>query len=124
MRFLVDQPVSPLLAEWLREQNHEAVHVRERGLSAASDDVIFALALAESRVLITSDLDFSRIIALSRRDGPGLILFRAGNITDQAMLVLLQRVLAEVEHGQLPKSVVVIDEWAIRVAALPIVPGR
>jgi predicted nuclease of predicted toxin-antitoxin system len=122
MTFLVDQPVSPLLAQWLREAGHDAFHVRERGLSRASDEDIFALAVAESRIIITADLDFSRIIALSGRAGPGLILFRAGNITDDQMLGLLQETLARVPAADLPKSVVVVDAHALRIAPLPLRP--
>lgn len=72
---------------------------------------------------MTADLDFPRIIALSQGDRPGLILFRAGNISDRQMLELLQRVLAEVPHEQLGRSVVVVDEHSMRIAALPLKRG-
>jgi len=120
MNFLVDQPVSPLLAAWLRENGHDAVHVRERGLSASADSSLVELAIAEQRVLITADLDYPRLIALSRQDRPALTLFLAGNITDIQMLGLLQRVSREVEPGLLVQSVSVVHEHSIRVAALPL----
>lgn len=127
MKFLIDQPVSPMLARWLRSGEgggHDALHARERNLSTAPDTRLVALAMEESRILVTADLDFARIIALSGRDGPGLILFRAGNVSDAQMLVLLQRVLLDVPHTELPRSVVVIDENSIRVASLPIKPAH
>jgi predicted nuclease of predicted toxin-antitoxin system len=120
MKFLVDQPVSPLLAAWLRAGGHDAVHVRERGLSAATDSSLVELAISEERVLITADLDYPRLIALSKLDRPALILFRAGNITDNQMLALLQRVLREVESSLLERSISVVDEYSIRVASLPL----
>lgn len=122
MNFLIDQPVSPMLAAWLREQGHDAVHARERGLSSATDTELFALAVTESRIVVTADLDFARIITLSGRDGPGLILFRAGNVTDAQMLALLERVLKETTPETLPRSVVVVDEHTMRIATLPIRP--
>ncbi|MCA3004737.1 MAG: DUF5615 family PIN-like protein [bacterium] len=125
MKFLVDQPVSPLVAAWLRSESgggHDAIHVRECGMASAADDVIFAKAVAEDRVIITVDLDFARIAALSGRAGPGLVLFRAGNVSDQEMLNLLRRVLAELPIERLSRCVVVVDEYAIRVSALPITP--
>lgn len=125
MKFLIDQSVSPLLATWLQSDEagrHDALHVRDRGMSSATDDDIFALAQAESRVVVTADLDFARIVALRREPEPGLILFRAGNVTDQEMLGLLRRVLVEVDEPTLSRSVVVIDESSIRVASLPIKP--
>jgi predicted nuclease of predicted toxin-antitoxin system len=41
-----------------------------------------ALARREQRVVITADLDFPRMLALSAAEGPGLILFRGGNYSD------------------------------------------
>lgn len=123
MKFLVDQPVSPMLAAWLRSVEgggHDAVHTRERGLSRAADAELFALAVSESRVIVKADVGFSRLIALSGLHGPRLVLFRAGNITDDQMLALLQRVIAEVGVDALSRVAVVIDEWSIRVSPLPI----
>lgn len=120
MRFLVDQPVSPIVAAWLAGRGHDAVHVRDRGMSRSTDEQIVALAVAEQRVIVTSDLDYPRIIALAGVSRPGLVLFRAGNISDREMLALLQRVLTEVPAERLPGSVVVIDEHSIRVATLPL----
>lgn len=122
MRFLVDQPVSPRLAAWLTLVGHDAFHVRDRGLSAAKDERIFSVAAAEHRIIITADLDFSRILAVSGRDSPGLILFRAGNITDDLMLALLRTTLERVPAEQLEKSIAVVERHAIRVAPLPIKP--
>lgn len=122
MRFLVDQPVSPLLAKWLRDEGHDAQHVRDRGMSCASDEDIFSVASAEDAVIVTSDLDYSRILALSRRDRPGLILFRAGPMTDQDMLLLLQRVMVSVPLSDIRRSIVIADRARLRIAALPVRP--
>jgi predicted nuclease of predicted toxin-antitoxin system len=122
MRFLVDQPVSPLLTDWLRQAGHEAFHVRERGLSRASDAEIFSVATSEGAIIVTADLDFSRIVALSGRAEPGLILFRPGNLTDEQMLELLKTVIDRVPAEQLQRAIVVADKTTLRVAPLPLRP--
>lgn len=123
MKFIVDQPVSPNVALWLRESGFDAFHLRERGLSRMKDVEIFSLAVKEDRILITTDIDFSRILALSGRADPGLILFRAGNISDQEMLRLMKDVLKQVDHTELPVSVITVELHAFRLRRLPLLPN-
>ncbi len=49
MRFLVDNALSPRLAEALRAAGHDAVHVRDYGLHAAPDEVIFFRSSVDRR---------------------------------------------------------------------------
>ncbi len=50
MRFLVDNNLSPVLAEILRTAGHDVSHVREIGLQAAKDEVVLARAHMRSGV--------------------------------------------------------------------------
>ncbi len=61
MRFLVDACVDIRVAEWLRNQGHDAVHLREQKLQRTPDAEIFRRAVAEDRCVLTFDLDFGEI---------------------------------------------------------------
>ena len=58
MRFLIDNNLSPLLAESLKAAGHDAVHLRDLAMQAASDPVVLERAQAEERVLVSADTDF------------------------------------------------------------------
>ncbi len=119
MRFLLDMPVSFLLLDVLQAHGHEGVHVYQIGKDRAPDDELLELARQEGRVIVTADLDFPRLMALSLAEGPGLILFRGGNYSDREMGDLLARVLQKVPPETLERSICVVDRKRIRVTRLP-----
>ncbi|HEX7131765.1 MAG TPA: DUF5615 family PIN-like protein, partial [Iamia sp.] len=76
MRFLLDQNISPLVADLLGDAGHDAVHVRDLGLSRADDDEVLSAAADGDRILVSSDTDFGELLARSNRSTPSLVLLR------------------------------------------------
>jgi predicted nuclease of predicted toxin-antitoxin system len=120
MKFLLDMPVSPILLSILEEFDHEGVHAHDIGKDKAADEELLKIALSENRTIITSDLDFPRLLALSFAHGPGIILFRGGNYSDKEMSELLRKVLKSVSTKVLTKSICVVNKKRIRIAKLPL----
>ncbi len=123
MRFLVDNNLSPTLADLLESSGHQAVHVRKYGLQAATDAVVLQRARDEGRTLISADTDFGALLARERATSPSVILLRSSTgrrAADVAPLILanLDAVADDLHAG----AIVVIGDDRLRVRRLPILP--
>ena len=124
MRFLLDQNLSPLVADVLRAAGHDVVHVRDLDLAAASDRTIMEMAAAQERVIISADTDFVGLLAANNAGAPSFILLRRQDRrrAQQIALLVLANLDAEVEDLA-AGAVVVFDDARVRVRRLPINPS-
>lgn len=120
MRFLADMGVDLRIVTWLCAQGHDAVHLREQGLQRSPDADVFAKAIAEDRIVLTFDLDFGEILALSGDAVVSVILFRLNNTRTPFVQQRLAAVLAADADALTRGAVIVVEDGRHRVRDLPI----
>ena len=120
MKFLADMGIAMRIVEWLRAKNHDVIHLREEGLQCLSDAEIFKKAASENRIILTFDLDFGEIVALSGGRLVSIILFRLRNTRTPYVLKHIEHVLEESSNSLKRGAVVIVEDVRHRIRELPI----
>jgi predicted nuclease of predicted toxin-antitoxin system len=123
VRFLIDNNLSPLLAESLKAAGHDAVHLRDLAMQAAPDSDVLERANADERVLVSADTDFGALLSRSHATGPSVLLIRrlAGRRAAEQSAIILAN-LDQIAEDLAVGVVVVIGDDRIRIRRLPM-PG-
>jgi len=92
-KFLLDENPSPAIALTLTREGCDVVHVRDRGLLRATDVDVFARALQEDRIFVTSDCDDFTKLARATAVHAGLVFFEDGGLVRADQLRLAREAL-------------------------------
>lgn len=120
MRFLADMCVDVRIVRWLREQGHDAAHLRDEGLHRMPNGKIFNKAISEGRIVLTFDLDFADIAALTGGKKASVILFRLRNTRTSHVIERLSTVLEDSLEVLGKGAVITVEETRHRIRYLPV----
>ncbi|MBI3693490.1 MAG: DUF5615 family PIN-like protein [Acidobacteria bacterium] len=120
MKFLIDNALPPRVATLLRERGHDARHVREYGMQTAKDEHILARAFDEDRIVVSTDTDFSAILAAQGASRPSFILFRDPDLLRaEDYIEILLPSMALLEPDLMIGCVAVFRSGRLRIRRLP-----
>lgn len=120
MRFLADMCVDVRIVRWLQEQGHDATHLRDEGLHRMPNGKIFNKAISEGRIVLTFDLDFADIAALTGGKKASVILFRLRNTRTSHVIERLSTVLEDSLEVLGKGAVITVEETRHRIRYLPV----
>ena len=120
LRLIADVHISPLTVTVLRSQGYEIVRSTDLLPATAPDSEILELARVENWIVLTQDLDFSMLVALSGDDQPSLITLRLSSAKPDIVANRLLEVLPALQQELMEGSAVTIDDDSVRVRKLPI----
>ena len=120
MRLLADLNVAPRTVEFLRSIGHEVLRVDALLPATASDAEIVDVALESERTILTQDLDFSALVALSGRSRPSVISLRLSSSRVERVNERLREVLPAIAPELESGAIVSVEDDGVRMRSLPI----
>lgn len=120
MKFVVDMNLGPDWVAHLSGSGHDVVHWSSVGDPRAKDADIVAWARTRDAVILTADLDFAAILALTGARGPSVVLVRVQDTFPSAIGSLVEAQIAAHSDAIAAGAIVTIDVAGARVRVLPI----
>jgi len=120
MKFVIDMNLPASWIQTLKAAGFEAIHWSHVGPGNAKDVEIIAWAGEHGYIILTHDLDFSRIMALTTDNGPSVVQIRTPKVLPEfigdAVVSVLERYRMQLEAG----AIMAIDLRGARIRLLPI----
>jgi len=120
MKILVDMNLSPKWANYLTENGIDSMHWSSIGSADVSDIEIITYAREHDYTILTNDLDFGFILAITHGKKPSVIQTRidvfSPDIIGGIVTNAIKQLTADIENGAL----ITIDPRKTRVSLLPL----
>lgn len=122
MKLLVDMNLSPRWVGALEDAGHEAVHWAAIGTGNAPDAEIMAYAAGDDCVVLTQDLDFGSILAVTGGRRPSVIQIRADDLNPDVIGHQVVAAICQAEADLRDGALLSIDASRARLRVLPLKP--
>lgn len=119
MKILIDMNLSPRWVKLFDDAGFESAHWSTIGAMNAPDKEIMDYAKTNDYVVLTHDLDFSAILAVTHGEKPSVVQIRAENVSPDVVgrpvIAALRQMADELEEGAL----ITVDPKRTRLRLLP-----
>ena len=112
--------ISQSVASWLKEQGHDALHLNDENLYNLQDNLILEKAIGEKRIILTSDMDFSQLLAFNKSQQASVIQFRTSSFTSENIKNKLQLLFEKFTNQLDADFIITVEDTRIRYRKLPI----
>lgn len=120
MKLIVDMNLSPRWIKLLSDAGVEAVHWSVIGKFNAPDSEIMAYATANDYVVLTHDLDFGSILAVTHGEKPSVVQIRAEDVSPDVIGLQVVTALRQMESELDAGALLTIDTNRTRLRLLPL----
>ena len=119
MIFLVDMNLTRRWVTFLSAAGHTALHWSGVGSANAPDHVIMAYAREHDCCVLTHDLDFGTILALTNWDRPSVVQIRADDTSPECIGTAVVQSVAQAASDIEAGALLTVEPEKMRVRILP-----
>lgn len=120
MKLLIDMNLSPKWTSFLASHGFNAVHWMNVGAVNAPDSELMGHARAGDYVVLTNDLDFGAILAVTHGDKPSVVQLRSDTLTHETIGRQVIDALRQLEIELAQGALVTIEPERTRLRILPL----
>ncbi len=120
MKLLVDMNLSPRWVNTLADAGFDSVHWSSVGAAIAADPEIMAFAKTQGYVVLTNDLDFSAILAVSHGEKPSVVQIRASSLNPSAIGAQVIDAIRQMSDALESGALITIEPGRTRARLLPL----
>jgi predicted nuclease of predicted toxin-antitoxin system len=120
MKLLVDMNLSPRWISQLNERGWSAIHWSQVGRPDAPDSEILRYAAENDYVVLTHDLDFGAILAITHGKKPSVVQIRSDDLTPESISKQVFAALRHVETDLERGALLTIEPDRTRLRLLPL----
>jgi predicted nuclease of predicted toxin-antitoxin system len=115
MQFKTDENIPTVITLELRSLGHDVSTCQDEGLSGSDDPTISSHAIAENRVLVTLDLDFSDIRTYPPGSHPGIVIIRTARQDAEACRTAIALALSIVDEQDFQGNIAIVEDARVRI---------
>jgi predicted nuclease of predicted toxin-antitoxin system len=104
-KLLIDEDLSPSVAQALKADGIDACHVRDRKMLGGADRRVLDRAFEEDRILVTANIEDFVKIARKRELHAGLVLIEDGGLVRAQQLAIVYAAIAFIGDNDMANRV-------------------
>ncbi len=120
VQLLIDMNLPPAWATDFTSEGIASEHWSTVGDIRASDAIIMEWARQHDQIVLTNDLDFTTILALTHSAGPSVILLRARNLLGESLRDLVTQSIQTHEPALQRGALMIIEAGRATLRILPL----
>jgi predicted nuclease of predicted toxin-antitoxin system len=124
VKLVVDMNLSPRWVEYLTARGFVVIHWLTAGAPDAKDAEIIEFARTNDYVVLTNDLDFGAILAVTKGAKPSVVQIRANDVRPEAIGRQIVLALRQVESELVAGALVTILPERTRLRILPLLSRK